>query len=786
MNYFKPTLRSLRKNKFHSLINIGGLALGMAVTIMIGLWTWDELSFDNYHPHRDQLARLMSTTTFNGETSTSEGVAVPLANELRNKYAGDFKHIALASDNHRHLLTVGEKTLSQPGRWVEPSFPMMFSMNMIKGDDQALRDPSAILITESLAMSLFGSDDPINKTIRMDNSTDFKVAGIFEDLPRNSTFSYTKYFVPWINSANKGSGLTEDWNNHHNQLYVQLNDQTDAEKITDKIKNITKPHIKGGTYEELLVHPMSKWHLYDEFRNGKVAGGRIDLVWLFGTVGGFVLLLACINFMNLSTARSEKRAKETGIRKAIGSLRSQLVWQFLTESIVVSFFALLVSLVLLQLSLPYFSTLADKEIVIPWGSPLFWILVAAFTIFTGILAGSYPAFYLSAFKPIRVLKGSFRVGRFATLPRKILVTLQFTISIALIICTIVVFRQVEFARSRPPGYERDGLITISLSTSELQGKYTSLRHELIQTGMVENMCQSSSPTTNVNNHMLGFDWKGRDKTTVPLIGTIGVTHDFGKTIGWTIRDGRDFSRDFPSDTGSLILNQAAVRLTGFKHPVGEMMRWKGKDRIITGVVDDIVIESPYTPVQPVVFVLDYDWAKYITMRIADGKSIKDAVVSIENVFDKYEPNGKYNFVLAEESHDNKFGEEKRVGNIATLFAVLAILISCLGLIGLASFMAEQRTKEISVRKVLGASTLTIWRLLSRDFAILVFIAWLIAAALAYYFMDGWLQNFAYRADMSWWIFVVTGIGSLIIALAMVSYHAVRAAWVNPVRALKAE
>jgi ABC-type antimicrobial peptide transport system permease subunit len=626
----------------------------------------------------------------------------------------------------------------------------------------------------------------MQQAIQVDDSIAMKVAGVYEDLPTNGSFAWTFFLLPWNHPNNPGIARMDDWNDHHNEIYVQLNSGIDVDKTTAKIKDITKPHIKGGSYESMLVHPMSKWFLYNEFKNGKNTGGLIDDIRLFGAIGFFVLLLACINFMNLATARSEKRAKEVGIRKAIGSMRQQLVLQFLSESLVVTFIAALVAIALAQMAIPFFNELAGSSIAIPWGNAVFWLCITLFTVVTSIIAGSYPAFYLSAFKPVKVLKGTFRIGRFAALPRKVLVTVQFTVSIALAIGAITVYRQIQFARNRPVGYTRAGLITTSMNATNLKGHYDAIRNDLLATGVVDNMSQSSSPSTNVENHMLSFKWQGMDTRTVPLIGTVGVTHDYGSTLGWTIKAGRDFSRNFPSDSGALILNETAVKLTGFKNPVGETMRFRGKDRVITGVVKDMVLESPYKPVEPNIFILDYAWTRYINVRIKPTIAARDAITKIETVFKKYSPGTPFLYRFADESYNTKFAAEEETGRMVSLFVALAIFISCLGLFGMASFMAEQRTKEIGVRKILGASVFNLWGLLSKDFITLVTISLLIASPVAWYFMHQWLQNFQYRTSVSWWIFLTAGASAMIITIFTVSFQSIKAALANPADALKNE
>ncbi|HXB96028.1 MAG TPA: FtsX-like permease family protein, partial [Puia sp.] len=554
------------------------------------------------------------------------------------------------------------------------------------------------------------------------------------------------------------------------------------------IKDIAKAHNKDGN-EHIVLQPMDNWHLYSDFKDGRVSGGRIRFVWLFGIIGVFVLVLACINFMNLSTARSENRAKEVGIRKTVGSLRNQLIGQFLCESVVVALLAFLFALCWVLLSLSYFNTLADKDMHFPWAQVVFWVLALGFTILTGLLAGSYPAFYLSGFDPISVLKGTFRAGQHASLPRKVLVVVQFTVSIALIIGTILVFSQINYARSRPVGYSREGLITIFMNTPEIYGHYDAIRGDLLKTGAVSDMCESSSPATGVWSNQIGFDWKGKDPNFVPLFGTVSCTHDYGRTLNWKIKEGRDFSRSFVTDSGGrggLILNEAAVKLTGMPHPIGETIKWNDSPRVVIGVVRDLVMESPYQPVKPTIFFVNYGWTNVITVRLNPSLPTQAALNAIEPVFKRYNPGSAFEYKFVDEDFARKFSDEQRIGRLATVFALLAIFISCLGLFGLASFVAEQRTREIGVRKVLGASLFHLWRMLSVDFVVLVVISCLIAIPIAWYFLSRWLEQYEYRAPMSWWIFAVASLGALVITLLTVSYQAVKAAMANPVNSLRSE
>jgi len=787
-NYFKIAWRNLLKNKVYSFINITGLAAGMAVALLIGLWVWDEISYDHYHKKHGSIAQVMSTS---GTGSASVRIAIPLADELRTAHGSDFKNIVLASRNTGLIIAAGDKKINTTGIWAQPPFPDMFTLKIVKGSSTVLKDPSSVMIASSLAKILFGYADPSGRIIRADNKIDMKVAGVYEDLPLNTSLSEIKIILPWdkyIATDEEARFNRNRWGNHNWQLFTELQEHANIEKINLAIANIPMNHLDAVTdgKEIIFLHPMNKWHLYSDFENGKIAGGKIRFVWLFGIIGSFVLLLACINFVNLSTARSEKRAKEVGIRKAIGSLRTQLIMQFLIESVLVAILSFIVAIGLTQSTLFSFNKLAGKDILMPWGSPLFWIVSTCFTLFTGLISGIYPAFYLSKFKPVKVLKGVFRAGRFAALPRKILVVVQFTVSIILIIATIIVFRQIQYGRNRPVGYSREGLISVMMNTPELHTNYQAIHDELLQTGAAENMTESSSPATDVWSNLIGFEWKGKDPAWVPSFATIAVSHDYGKTIGWKLLQGRDFSRSFPTDSGMFILNEAAVKLTGFKNPVGEIINWEGQDRRIIGVVKDMVMESPYKPIKPTVYFLEYNWARVITLRIKHNLPVREALSKIESVFKRYNPGSPFDYHFADEQYAQKFADDERIGNLATFFAALAIFISCLGLFGLSSFVAEQRTKEIGVRKVLGASVFNLWRLLSKDFVLLVLLSCAIAIPAAYYFMHNWLLNYEYRTEISGWIFVAAASGALIITLLTVSFQSIRAALMNPVKSLRTE
>jgi putative ABC transport system permease protein len=784
-SFLRTAWRQLLKSKLYSLINITGLAVGMAVAMLIGIWVWDELTFNNWHSNHAKLARILSIENANGEITVSHSASVPMEAELSSGFSRAFRNLALTAEGG-HLLAAGEKKIGQWGMWVEPAFPTLFTFRMLEGRPAALKDPSSLLLSRYAARTLFGNVDPLNKSVLVDARTEMKVGGVYEDLPENTQFYGTGVLLPWSNKDNRGTMSGADWTDHHFELYAQLADGVTSEHVSAMIRDLSKPHLKGG-FEELALQPMDQWNLYDDFRKGLPAGGRIRQVRLFAVIGLLVLILACINFMNLSTARSTKRAREVGLRKTVGSSRGQLILQFLGESLLMAFLSMGLAIGLALLLFPMFNMLAGKHLVFPWGSPGFWLAIACFMVFTGLLAGSYPAFYLSAFRPVDVLKGVFRSGRSAVLARKVLVVVQFTVSIALIIGILIINRQIRFARDRVVGYNRAGLITMNIREQGLVDHYDALRNELIQSGAVTEMAESSSPSTDVENSMLGYDWKGRDPHAVSVIGTLFVTYDFGKTLGWEIREGRDFSRDFPTDSGAFILNEAAVRYTGLRHPVGDVIRWHGQDHPIIGVIRDMVMESPYGKVQPTFFTLRADRRIHvISIRLNPKLAPREALATIEPVLRKYAPDSPFDYWFTDEAYAAKFLAQEQTGDLAGFFTVLALFISCLGLFGLASFVAEQRTKEIGIRKVLGASVLQLWILLSKEFILLVLLAFGIAAPIAWAYGNDWLQGFEYRASFSGWIFALAGIGAMGITLAVVSVRSVRAGLANPVISLRLE
>ena len=791
-NYFRTSWRYIAKNKFSSIINIGGLAIGLGVSIMIGLWIWDELSFNKYYKNYDRIAQVMQHVTNNGQIQTAGVVPYPLAADLRKNFSSDFASVVLATGENEYIISQNEKKFTKKGIYAEPDFKDLFSLKILAGSPDALKDQTSILLSESAAKTFFGNADPINQMMKINNKQDVKVAGVYADLPQNSTFHETSFIATWdlfFASTNWIRTADDPWRPNAFFVFTKLANNVNIATVSAKIKDEKLKNVNPQLAlkkPQLFLNPMSKWHLESEFKNGVNTGGAIKYVWLFGIIGGFVLILACINFMNLSTARSEKRAREVGIRKTIGSGRRQLIFQFFSESILVVAFSFVLALAFVQLMLPFFNQVATKKMTIPFDSPLFWLIGLVFTLIIGMIAGSYPALYFSSFRPINIFKGTLKTGPLSSAPRKILVILQFSVSVIMIIGTLIVFRQVQFVKNRPIGYDNNGLLMVPTVTENIHKQFNAVKDELTKKNIITSIAETGNPVTESRASSSGFEWKGKDPNlSVDFLRT-DVSHDYGKTIGWEIIQGRDFSRDYATDSMGLVINEAAMKFMGLKEPIGETIKWFDESYHIIGVVKDVVMQNPYEEVKPTVFDLYETAQNYVIMRINPEIPVKTALNNIESIFKKINPAQPFDYKFADEQYGKKFATEERIGKLAGFFAALAIFISCLGLFGMASFTAERRTKEIGIRKVLGASAINIWRLMSKEFVLLVMISLTIAIPLAYYFMYNWLQNYSYRTEMSWWIFAASAVIALLITLLTVSFQAIKAAIANPIKSLRTE
>jgi len=791
-NYFKVAWRNLVKNKVYSLLNIVGLASGMAVAMIIGLWIYDEVSANRHFKNYDTLYQVMMHQTFDGKRGSQQALPFPIGEELKAKYP-DLKAVAMCDWGQQHSLIYGEKKINKEGHFIGEDAINMFSMKILNGDKNPLHEPYSIVLTDETANILFGTENPVGKIIKMDNATNLKVTAVVAKQPKNSSLSFN-YLIPfqlqesiysWVKQYHK-----TNWGNNSWPVYVQLNDNANLKTVNTKIKDVVISHFTDENTlktikPEVFIHPMAKWRLYSDFEEGKNTGGFIKYVRMFGILGFIVLLIACINFMNLSTARSEKRAKEVGVRKAVGSGRKQLIRQFLSESLLIAALAFLLALLLVAIALPFFNRLTEKEMSLQIANPFFWGIMIAFTVLTGLLAGSYPAFYLSSFNPVRVLKGNLKAGTSSSLPRKILVVLQFASSVILMIGTIVIYQQIQYGKNRPIGFNNKGLISVNWS-DDIQKNYEALRQELLSSGAVVSICKSNSPPSQIYSNNNGWEWKNSQPVEKTVIfSTIATDYDYTKTLGIKLMEGRDFSRDF-ADSNGVILNEAAVKRMGLKNPVGEMLKWNDKPMVIIGVIPDIQMESPFRPISPLTIIFNKDWVSYVNIRMNPGLPASKAISLMKPVFDKYNPAFPFEYQFADEQYAKKFNYEELVGNLAAIVAVLAIFISCLGLYGLASFTAEQRIKEIGVRKVLGASVINLWQLLSKDFVMLVLISCAIAIPVAWYFMNQWLKSYDYKTSIGVGIFVLVVLLSIVITLITVSFQAIRAALENPVKNLRTE
>lgn len=795
-SYFKIGWRNLLREKGYAFINIGGLAIGMTVAMLIGLWIYDEYSFNKDHDNYDSVAQVWFHGTYSGERRSNTWLTLGVASDLKTDYADDFQHVVISSGTDEHILATEEKKFTQTGRFMDAGAPHVFSFRMLQGSRNGLKDMSSIMISASLAKKFFAGTEPLGQVMHIDNVLEARVSGVYEDFPLNSELRGVGYVVPWelYLSVNKWALEAENVGfNHFIFIYTQLAPHADIDAVSAKIRDVKKRYKHPAIAERdpvVFLHPMSKWHLHSEFENGQeVTGPKMRSVEYYGVIGGFVLLLACINFMNLSTARSERRAKEVGIRKSIGSARRQLIQQFLSESLLVALFAFALAMLVVNLALPWFNRVADKDIHVPLTNLVFWLVCLGFTFFTGFLAGSYPALYLSSFNPVKVIKGTFRVSRLASMPRKMLVVVQFTVSILLAVGTVVIYSQLRFAQDRPVGYTRNGLLMIRMATGEFQRKYDALRNELKNTGVVYEVAQSGSSLMAIQNWN-PIVWQGKtDRESHAGSGTLPVSHEYGKTIGWQFVSGRDFSRDYASDSSAVVINEAAARYMNMKNPVGEVITrakgWGAGDYRIIGVVKDMVMESPYEKAVPTYYFVN-GWASWIYIRIAPGAGVHEALKKIEAVFKNLVTTAPFEYAWVDQAYASKFAGEERIGTLAAFYSVLAIFISCMGLFGLSAFVAEQRTKEIGIRKVLGASVASLWRMLSKDFVALVVVSCVIALPLAFIFLQNWLLRYEYRITLSWPAFAGVAAAALALTLVTISFQSIKAALMNPVKSLRSE
>jgi len=784
-NFFKITFRNLLRNKAFAAINILGLTIGMASAILILLWVQSELGYDRFYGKIDRLYMMYNRDKFDGEMHAWNSTPTIMATTLKKDYPE--VEDATRFTNVTFLVSVDEKHLNIRGAFADSSFLSMFDFPLLEGNAaEALKGNYNIVLTQNLAKSLFGNEDPTGKTVRIDSNANFTVTGVLKNLPNNTSFDF-QYLLPW--TFMKKLGWDDDnWANNSVRTFALLKSNASHEAFDAKIKTITISHSKETA--QVFSYPVSRLHLYSKDEHGTLVDGQIETVRLFTIIAAFILLIACINFMNLSTARSEKRAKEVGIRKVAGAYRSSLIAQFIGESVMLSLIAFIVALFLVQISLSGFDQLTGRQLCVDYGNPYFWLFAIAFVLFTGLIAGSYPAFYLSSFAPVKVLKGTFKKANAAITPRKVLVILQFTFAIILIISTIIVEHQIEYVQSRDTGYNRENLVYTFLQ-GDAHKNYRLIKQELLSSGAAVSVTRSANPITQRWGDNWGYSWQGSTEADKKIdFVRLGSDADFVKTIGVKLIEGRDIDiYNYPSDTTAVLINETAAKMMHFKNPVAQIIRGDAGDPEwhIVGVIKDFILESPFEKqVNPMFVFGPRQFFQVMHFKLNPAKATSANLAKAEEIFKKYNPQFPFEYFFADESYASKFRDQQRTGWLAMLFAGLTIFISCLGLFGLASYMAENRIKEIGVRKVLGASVTTITTLLSKDFLKLVFIAFVIASPVAWYAMNTWLQSYTYRINIEWWVFAGAGLLSVLIAFATVSYQAIKAAIANPVKSLRTE
>ncbi len=786
-NFFKVAVRNLWKHKGYSFLNIFGLAMGMTCSLLIILWVQHERSIDSFHVNRDRLYIVYERQYFDGKSEG--GYYTPgLLPETMKKDIPEVQYASGYSWTSFHTFQAGDKIIKENGASASEDFFRMFTYPLLQGNAQtALATPVSIAISKKMAEDFFGSAQAaMGKTVRYENKKNFTVTAVFDNLPGNSSENFD-FITTWEDFKNEESWI-KDWGNNGPRTYIQLRADANAVAVDKKIRKFLDTYNKdqGKAFRiELHLQPYKDIYLYSNFKNGFISGGRIEYVRLFSIVAIFILLIACINFMNLTTARSVKRSKEIGVRKVVGALRAALVRQFLGEAVLLSFFALLIALIFVLLLLPGFNGLTGKHIRLPVASPAFWGMLLTLTLATGFISGSYPALMLSSFKPIRILKGSLKFSAGAAWFRKGLVVFQFTLSTLLIIGTIVIARQQSYIQSKNLGYDRENLVYIPLE-GDLTANYALLKQKaLIMPGIKEVTRISQSPT-GLENGTGGVDWDGKDPNIMPMFTQVSVGYDFTRTMKLDMKEGRDFSKDFLTDSVGYIINEAALKKIGYKDPVGKRLTFWGQKGTIVGVMKDFHFASLHDPIKPLIIRLreKENWGMAL-IRTEAGKT-KEALASLESICKQLNPQFPFTCQFSDEEYQKLYKSEQIVEKLSNYFAFLAIFISCLGLLGLAMFTAEQRTREFGIRKVLGASTGSLFSLLSKDFLVLVLIAFVIASPLAWWAMYVWLQNFSYHISIQWWFFAIAGVLALFIALLTISFQALKAAFANPVVSLRTE
>jgi len=785
-NYLKTSIRNLWKNRGYSFLNIAGLAIGIACAALIFLWVEDELTFNHYFSNRDNLYNVKDQQTYDGTTFTFDATPGPMAAAMKQEIPG-IKNTARCTWGNQLLFSYGDKAIYDQGNYVDAPFLSMFQLQFIKGSpSKAFTQLNSLVVNETMANKFFGTTDVLGKTLKVNNKEDYVITGVIKDLPKNVSFKFD-WLAPFKIYENNNQWL-QQWGNNGVITYVETEPNANIDAINNKLHGYIQTKMPEAI-AKMSIYPMNRWRLYNNFdTNGKEKEGRIKYVNLFSLIAWIILIIACINFMNLATARSEQRAREVGVRKVLGAGKGKLIGQFIGESLIMAFISAFLAVIIVYVVLPAFNMLVEKQLIVDILNPVHIGALLSIAILCGLIAGSYPAFYLSSFNPVTVLKGlKLKSGASAGFIRKSLVIVQFTISVVLIISTIIIYQQLQHVKDRDLGYNKEGLVYTTLS-GKMKENFGVIKNDLIRTGVVQNASLSNSQVLQLGSNTGDFDWQGKDPNKQVLITVEGVNPEYVSTMGMHLKSGRDFYSDIKSDSNNIIINEALAKLLGKKDVVGSVVtRNGGKEKYtIVGVINDFVYNSMYSPAAPLILYSDTSNVNFLTVRFKQNADLKTALAKVESVVKSDNPGYPVEFNFVDEQFNQLFKTETLIGKLASVFAVLAIIISCLGLFGLAAYTAERRTKEIGIRKVLGASAQGLAGLLSKDFIQLVAISCLIAFPVAWWMMHNWLQDYEYRVEISWWIFIAAGLLAIFIALITVSFQAIRAAFMNPVKSLRTE
>jgi putative ABC transport system permease protein len=781
-NFFKTTIRTLWKNKTYSFLNIFGLAIGIACAGLIFLWVEDEMNYDSSYAKKDLLYNIRENQTYDGSVRTFNSTPGPMAAAIKVEVPGIVNAGRL--NRTQILFSVGEKSIYERGCYADSALFSIFSMEFVQGSiKNAFKDLNSIVISEKMAGHLFGNEKQvIGKTVKFDNKENYLITGVVKDVPANSTLQ-NDWYVPFEIYLKQRPNLLR-WGNNSTNTYVEVVPGANIAAINKQLDDfLIKKDQKASARPFLFA--MNDWRLRDRFESGKQVGGRIEYVRMFTIIAWIILLIACINFMNLSTARSEKRAKEVGVRKVMGAGKKILIFQFIGEALCMATLAVIAGLAIIAFSLPFFNTLVEKQLTIGLGNPLHLASLVALALLCGLVAGSYPALYLSSFNPAQVLKSLKQKAGSAALIRKGLVVTQFTVSIVMIISTVIIFQQIKHVKNRQLGYNKDNLISVD-ARGDIINKFPVIRQDLLRTGVIEETGLNSFNTMFIGNNSSGYDWQGKDKSKDILVSNRNITPGLIETLGLRFKEGKNFDGNQLIDTTHIVITEALAKMMGTGSAIGKKIYDGTHYFDVIGVVNDFVYGDMYGQSDPVIFFHYPQSAKYIYVRMKPNADPKQVLAKLEGVLKNHNPAYPFEYTFVDDQFNQQFKSEMLVSTLSRVFAILTIIISCLGLFGLAAYTAERRTKEIGIRKVLGASVSGITRLLSKDFLQLVFISTLIAYPLAWWAMNKWLQGYAYRINISWWVFIVAGIGAMVIALITISFQSVKAALMNPVKSLRTE